>query len=96
MIKRLVFVIIPVCFFLVFLGVNLPNYRTNPHPKPILKSFVESPTDHANVILIDIGPSKSYLDYVPDKAYSPLELDLSRYSPLLTVYIFARPPPEVS
>jgi hypothetical protein len=97
--KRFAFIIFPVCFFIGFLGANLPKFGTSPNakPSPILKSLEESSTDHAKGALTDIGLCKNYYDYVPDKEYPPFYPEVSRFNPLIAVYhIEARPPPAIS
>ncbi len=100
MIKRLAFIIFPVCFLTAFLGANLPGLGTvslRPRAEPLFKSLVESSGNCSGGVLADIGFRKNCLDYVPEEEYPSFEPEAPRYNPQeIEVHIVERPPPYIS
>jgi hypothetical protein len=97
--KRFAFIIFPVCFFIGFLGANLPNFVVSSHakPNPILKSLEEPPADYSKSASADIGLCKNFDDIVTDKRFPSFYPEVSRLNPRIAVYqIEARPPPAIS
>jgi hypothetical protein len=97
--KKFAFITLPVCFFIGFLGANLPNFSTSLHakPAPILKSLEGPSTDYSKGALTDIGLCRGLYGYIPDEGYPSFHPEVSRLNPRIAVYhIEARPPPAVS
>lgn len=97
--RTFVYIMFPVCFFLLLLGGNLQGLKNSiqQKPQPILKILTESSDkEHFKVVVFE-GPCTVNLpENVSHLIYVYLTKAIPKHNPYVTACIVARPPPTAS